>query len=106
MIGKEYFNLMSKPMVDEFEYLAIQRPDQGILQTQVKLTHRLTAQPHSTQSAVHRRLTKAISGKHQKQSRTIMVPTVKDPELLKLEAERVSVTLLRLTLFLIYDTTL
>lgn len=70
-------------------YLVAQHPYAGLLESQAKVTGNLTFRPTTIQSSSHRKMATALSGKHVKTSKTVMMMASNDPELVaKAKAEQ------------------
>ena len=94
-LGKECFDVESRPLVQEHAYVYAHHKEDGFLQCHGKLHEKITFRPTSTQSVVHKKLTAAIVEKHQKEKKIKMVVTKKDPERMKMEMENIEADRLR-----------
>lgn len=83
VLGDEVFQVNTKSLQNQHQFLVVHHPSELVLQTQQALTDNMTFQPQSTQSLTHRKLTAAIAGKHVKGVKTVMVATLSDPKAAK-----------------------
>jgi len=88
VLGEEMFQVNAQTLQNQHQFLVVHHPSELMLQTQQAFTDTLTFQPQSTQSVTHRKLTAAIAGKHVKNIRTKMVPTLADPRAEKEKIEQ------------------
>ncbi|KAI8923352.1 Leo1-like protein-domain-containing protein [Entophlyctis helioformis] len=88
LLGDELFEVAENDLPDQHQYLAVDHPREGFLQTRAKFNRVMSFRPHSTQSLTHKKLTMAIASKHKKIGRTKLFTTTEDPEKQKAQYEK------------------
>ncbi|RUO96745.1 Leo1-like protein-domain-containing protein [Jimgerdemannia flammicorona] len=91
LIGQELFDVTQNDIRDQHTYLLAHQKAGGILESHLQLTHSAAFKPADIKGVTHRNLTAVIADKHTKKVRTKMFVTEKDPEIMKQEAEHVSI---------------
>ena len=60
LIGEELFEVATVNIQDAHQYLLLSHQNEGLFQTQAKFSKSVSFRPHSTQSAIHKKLTKVM----------------------------------------------
>lgn len=60
LIGEELFEVATVNIQDAHQYLLLSHENEGLFQTQAKFSKSVSFRPHSTQSAIHKKLTKVM----------------------------------------------
>ncbi len=60
LIGNELFEVATVDIQNAHQYLLLSHQAEGLFQTQAKFSKSVSFRPHSTQSAIHKKLTKVM----------------------------------------------
>eukprot|EP00158_Paraphelidium_tribonemae_P004969 Partr_v1_DN27078_c1_g3_i3_m29220 len=87
-VGNEMFDITSKDLSTENQFIYLLHPSQGLLQAETKLDTGIAFRPFSTSSMAHKKLTATVLARHKKVNKTKFIGAVGNPEAAKLEMER------------------
>ncbi|KAK9761153.1 Paf1 complex component, partial [Basidiobolus ranarum] len=87
LLGEELFDINTKSMDHDNQYVIVHHPVEGLLETQIRYTDTMAFRPSSVAGATQRKMVMAIAGKHKKVQRAKMFITTTDPEKQKQELE-------------------
>jgi RNA polymerase-associated protein LEO1 len=88
-VGSEIFDVSSKSLTMQHQYLFVRHAVGNVLQAEAKFEAALGFRPVNTSSLTHKKLTATVLAKHQKVNRTKFIGTVVNPEKAKIEMEKV-----------------
>ncbi|ORY04745.1 Leo1-domain-containing protein [Basidiobolus meristosporus CBS 931.73] len=87
LLGEELFDINTKSMDHDNQYVIVHHPVEGLLETQIRYTDTMAFRPASVAGATQRKMVMAIAGKHRKVQKAKMFITTTDPEKHKQELE-------------------